>query len=466
MHTTQTMHTKQATHSRHATDGMHAYAARVLADVRGRLPWEVEFLQAVEEVFASISVLLDDPSYEAAAILERLVEPERALTFRVPWVDDQGRVRVNRGYRVQFNSALGPFKGGTRFHASVTLGSLKFLGFEQTFKNALTGLPMGGGKGGADFQLNARSDGEIMRFCQSYMSELYRHIGPDTDVPAGDIGVGGREIGFLFGQYKRLVNRFDGTLTGKGQDWGGSRLRPEATGFGVAYFLQEILRARGEDLEGKTLAVSGFGNVSWGFVKKATELGARVVTLSGPDGFIFDVDGVSGEKIEYMRSMRFGAGDRVEDYATRYGVPFTANARPWGVPCDVAVPCAIQNELGESDAVALATNGCSVVVEGANMPCTREAVDVLRAAGVTFAPGKAANAGGVSVSGLEMAQNSARLSWEGEVVDAKLKQIMTSIHSACIDAAERHGQPGDYVLGANVAGFTRVAHAMMDQGVV
>ena len=445
---------------------LHPYAARVLSELEARVPWEREFLQAVEEVFASVSVLLHDPVYEEARILERMVEPERALVFRVPWIDDRGKIQVHRGYRVQFSSALGPYKGGTRFHASVTMSSLKFLGFEQTFKNALCGLPLGGGKGGADFQVTGRSDNEVMRFCQSYMSELYRHIGPDTDVPAGDIGVGGREIGYLFGQLKRLRNRFDGSLTGKGQNWGGSLLRPEATGYGVAYFLREILRARGEDLEGKTLAVSGFGAVAWGVVKKATELGAKVVTLSGPDGFVFDAGGVSGEKIDYMRTMRIGARDRVEAYATRFGVPFTADARPWGVPCDVALPCAIQNELDDRDAAALVANGCSVVVEGANMPSTRDAMQLLQASGVAFAPGKAANAGGVSVSGLEMAQNSARLAWDAERVDATLQAIMPSIHAACVQAAERNGHPGDYVLGANVASFARVAHAMMDQGVV
>jgi glutamate dehydrogenase (NADP+) len=444
---------------------LHPYAARVLADLRGRLPWEAEFLQAVEEVFGSISLVFEqNPQYESERILERMVEPERVITFRVVWTDDQNRVNVNRGYRVQFSSALGPYKGGTRFHASVSLSSLKFLGFEQTFKNALTGLSLGGGKGGADLSFRGLSDSEMMRFCQNYMAELFRHIGPATDVPAGDIGVGTREIGYLFGQYKRLTGRFDGTITGKAPEWGGSRLRPEATGYGVAYFVDEMLRAAGETFEGKTVAVSGFGNVAWGVVKKVTELGGRVVTLSGPDGFIYDPDGVRDEKIDYMRTMRLGGRDAVQQYEERFGVEFHAGRRPWAVPCDVALPCAIENELDEHDAEMLLKNGCRCVVEGANMPTTHKAVQLLQEGGVLFAPGKAANAGGVAVSGLEMAQNRSGESWDAERVDAALRGIMTSIHEICTSAAEHHGHPGDYVVGANIGGFTRVAEAMISQG--
>ena len=447
--------------------GLHPYAARVLADLKRRVPWETEFLQAVEEVFDSISLVLEqNPQYEAERILERIIEPERVIAFRVVWADDQNQINVHRGYRVQFNSALGPYKGGIRFHASVGLGALKFLGFEQTLKNALTGLPLGGGKGGADLPFRGRSEHEMMRFCQSYMTELFRHIGPETDVPAGDIGVGGREIGYLFGQYKRLTNTFNGALTGKGLEWGGSKLRPEATGYGVAYFLEEMLRARSEGLDGKTVAVSGFGNVAWGVVKKVTELGGKVVTLSGPDGFIHDPNGVSGERIDYMRTMRFGGRDQVQQYAERFGVEFQSERRPWVVPCDVAVPCAIQNELDEKDAATLVGNGCQWVVEGANMPTTPRAVQVFQDAGMVYVPGKASNAGGVAVSGLEMAQNRGGQSWEAERVDAALHAIMANIHEICVTTAERHGRAGDYVVGANIGGFTRVADAMMDQGAV
>jgi glutamate dehydrogenase (NADP+) len=421
----------------------------------------------VEEVFSSISLVLEQsPQYESERILERMVEPERVIAFRVVWTDDENRINVNRGYRVQFSSALGPYKGGTRFHASVSLSSLKFLGFEQTFKNALTGLSLGGGKGGADLSSRGRSDSEMMRFCQSYMTELFRHIGPETDVPAGDIGVGTREIGYLFGQYKRLTRNFNGAITGKAPDWGGSRLRPEATGYGVAYFVEEMLRAAGESLEGKTVAVSGFGNVAWGVVKKVTELGGHVVTLSGPDGFVYDPDGVQGEKVEYMRTMRLGGRDAVQQYSEQFGAEFHPARRPWVVPCDVAIPCAIENELDEGDAQMLLKNGCRCVAEGANMPTTREAVRVLQKGGVRFAPGKAANAGGVAVSGLEMAQNRSGESWEAERVDAALQGIMKSIHEICTTAADCCGHPGDYVVGANIGGFTRVAEAMMSQGAV
>lgn len=446
---------------------LHPYASRVLQELRNRVPWETEFLQSVEEVFDSVSLVLElNPQYEEGHILERITEPERAISFRVAWVDDQNRINVNRGYRVQFNNALGPYKGGTRFHSSVTLGSLKFLGFEQTFKNALTGLSLGGGKGGADFQFRGRTDNEIMRFCQSYMTTLFHHIGPETDVPAGDIGVGAREIGYLFGQYKRLTTTFDGTLTGKGLDWGGSRMRPEATGYGVAYFVEEMLRGRHESLDGKIVTVSGFGNVAWGAVKKVTELGGKVVTISGPDGFIYDPDGVSGDKIEFMREMRFGGRDEVEQYADRYHVKFHPAERPWIVPCDVALPCAIQNELNEQDATTLVVNGCRCVAEGANMPTTPEAVKTLQDSGMLYAPGKASNAGGVAVSGLEMAQNREGQGWSAERVDKTLHTIMANIHEICTTSAERHGRRGDYVVGANIGGFTRVADAMLDQGVV
>ncbi|MBU0551637.1 NADP-specific glutamate dehydrogenase [Myxococcota bacterium] len=446
---------------------MHAYPARVLEDLKRRIPWEAEFLQAVEEVFLSLSpALAADPIYESERILERIVEPERVLGFRVVWLDDRGRMNVNRGYRVQFNSALGPYKGGLRFHPSVSLSGLKFLGFEQTFKNALTGISMGGGKGGSDFQPKGRSDAEIMRFCQSFMTELYRHIGPDTDVPAGDIGVGGREIGYLFGQYKRLSNTFSGTLTGKGLNWGGSRLRPEATGYGVTYFAEEMLKLEGQGIAGKTVTVSGFGNVAWGVVKKVTELGGKVVTLSGPDGFIYDPEGVSGEKIEYMLRMRLSGRDEVRPYAEEFGVEFFRRERPWKIACDVAFPCAIQNELELADAQMLINNGCRYVVEGANMPTTNEAVAALQAAGVHFAPGKAANAGGVAVSGLEMAQNREGRAWSADKVDESLHTIMRQIHTICVEAAARYGQEGDYVVGANIGGFMRVAEAMIDQGAV
>ncbi|HCX72706.1 MAG TPA: NADP-specific glutamate dehydrogenase [Candidatus Cloacimonas sp.] len=427
---------------------------------------EPEFLQAVEEVVNSIwDVYQDNPRFVEAKILERLVEPERVIMFRVPWMDDKGNTHVNRGYRVEFNSALGPYKGGLRFHPSVTLSILKFLGFEQIFKNSLTPLPMGGGKGGSDFDAKGKSDAEIMRFCQSFMSELFRHIGPNTDVPAGDIGVGGREIGFLFGMYKKLRNEFTGVLTGKGLNWGGSLIRPEATGFGAVYFTQEMLKTKGETLAGKTVAVSGFGNVAWGATQKINELGGKVVTLSGPDGYIYDKEGISGDKIDFMLQMRASNNDRVQDYADEYDVPFYPNKRPWEVKCDVALPCATQNELFEDDAKKLVENGCICVTEGANMPCTPEAIKVLQANKILYAPGKAANAGGVATSGLEMSQNSLRFNWSREEVDEKLHTIMKNIHDAC----KKYGEDGDYIdyaKGANIAGFMKVANAMLDQGLV
>lgn len=429
-------------------------------------PAEKEFHQAVKEVVESIwDFLMENPIYIEARILERIVEPERVIIFRVPWVDDRGEIHVNRGFRVEFNSALGPYKGGLRFHPSVNLGILKFLGFEQIFKNSLTGLPMGGGKGGSDFNPKGKSDMEVMRFCQSFMNELFRHIGPNTDVPAGDIGVGGREIGFLFGQYKKLVNEFTGVLTGKGINWGGSLIRREATGFGVAYFAEEMLKTKGMDFEGKKVALSGFGNVAWGVALKVTELGGKVVTVSGPDGFIYDPDGIKGEKIDYMLEMRASCRDRVQDYADKFKVKFEAGKRPWSVPVDVAIPCATENEISGEEAKMLVKNGCICVVEGANMPSTPEAIDVFQSAKILFAPGKAANAGGVAVSGLEMTQNSMRLSWTREEVDNKLKEIMKNIHATCVKYGKK-GDYVDYVRGANIGGFIKVADAMIDQGVV
>ena len=436
-------------------------------EVGARNPAQPEFLQAVHEVVETIwDVIESRPELRKAKILHRLVEPEHVMRFRVPWVTDQGEVMVNRGYRVQFNSAIGPYKGGLRFHPSVNLSILKFLGFEQIFKNALTTLPMGGGKGGSDFDARGRSEGEIMRFCQSFMTELYRHIGPDTDVPAGDIGVGGREIGFLFGQYKRLTNQFVGVLTGKGRTWGGSILRPEATGFGVVYFAQNMLNTRGESLEGKTVAVSGFGNVAWGAVQKVNELGGKVVTISGPDGYVHDVEGIKGDKVDYMLQLRASNNDRVEDYAREFKATFHPGKRPWEQKADVALPCATQNELGKEDAENLMKHGCKAVVEGANMPCTPEAVEIFQQARILFAPGKAANAGGVAVSGLEMTQNSMRLGWTAEEVDQKLHYIMGRIHSACVGHGSEKNGFVNYVKGANVAGFLKVAQAMLEQGVV
>jgi glutamate dehydrogenase (NADP+) len=446
---------------------MNSYAESVLSLVKAKNPAEPEFHQAVQEVLHSLEpVLVRHPEYRSAKILERMVEPERVVIFRVPWIDDRGDVQVNRGFRVQMNSAIGPYKGGLRFHPSVTLGTLKFLAFEQVFKNALTTLPMGGGKGGSDFDPKGKSDQEVMRFCQSFMTELFRHIGPDTDVPAGDIGVGAREIGFLFGQYKRLTREFSGVLTGKGLNWGGSLIRPEATGFGVVYFAQEMLKTRGKSFEGLRVAVSGFGNVAWGAVTKANELGAKVVTLSGPDGFVHDPNGISDEKIDYMLEMRASARDSVKDYADKFKVEFHAGKRPWGVKVDVALPCATQNELDENDAKELVKNGCFCVCEGANMPTSLGGIRVFEEAKVLFSPGKASNAGGVATSGLEMSQNSMRLSWSREEVDQRLHQIMRTIHDTCLQVSNTYGAPGNYVTGANIAGFLKVATAMMDQGIV
>lgn len=441
---------------------------KILHDLEAKHPGESEYLQAVREVLGSIEdVYNQHPEFEKAKIIERLVEPERIVTFRVPWVDDQGEIHVNLGYRVQFNSAIGPYKGGLRFHASVNLSILKFLGFEQTFKNALTTLPMGGGKGGSDFSPRGRSDAEVMRFCQAFMTELYRHIGPDEDVPAGDIGVGGREIGYLFGMYKKLTHQWHGVLTGKGLEWGGSRIRPEATGFGALYFVNQMLQTRGLDIKGKTVAISGFGNVAWGAATKATQLGAKVVTLSGPDGYIYDPDGISGEKIGYMLELRASGNDVCQPYVDEFpGAQFFPGRKPWEVKCDIALPCATQNELDGDDADRLLANHTLCVAEVSNMGCTAEAVEKFVAAGQLFAPGKAVNAGGVATSGLEMTQNAVRLTWSNEEVDEKLHYIMHSIHEQCVKYGTRPDGYIDYVKGANVAGFMKVANAMMAQGVV
>ncbi|MBE6660987.1 MAG: NADP-specific glutamate dehydrogenase [Ruminococcaceae bacterium] len=444
------------------------YLLDVLETVKKRNPGEPEFIQTVTEVFESIEPVIDRrPDLVAAGVVDRMVEPERQITFRVPWVDDQGKTQVNRGFRVQFNSAIGPYKGGLRFHPSVNASIMKFLGFEQTFKNSLTSLPMGGGKGGSDFDPQGKSDAEVMRFCQSFMTELFRHIGADTDVPAGDIGVGAREIGYLFGQYKRLANEFTGVLTGKGIPYGGSLIRPEATGFGAVYYTVEMLKHFKDDIKGKTFAISGFGNVAWGAVKKITELGGKVVTISGPDGYIYDEDGVATEeKINYMLEMRASCRNRVEDYADKFGVPFFKGEKPWGVKVDVVMPCATQNEVGMAEAEKIVANGVKYYVEVSNMPTTNEAVAYLKANGTVVAPSKAVNAGGVSVSGLEMSQNSMRYSWSAEEVDAKLKTIMKNIFDNSVKAALEYGMEDDLVAGANIAGFIKVAEAMKAQGCV
>lgn len=446
---------------------MSDYIENVINQVKAQNPNEPEFHQAVEEMLLSLEVVLErHPEYKNAKILERMVEPERSISFRVPWMDDQGEIHINRGYRIEMNSAIGPYKGGLRFHPSVTRGILKFLAFEQVFKNSLTTLPMGGGKGGSDFDPKGKSDNEVMRFCQSFMIELFRHIGPNIDVPAGDIGVGGREIGYLFGQYKRLKNEFTGVITGKGISWGGSLIRPEATGYGAVYFVNEMLKTKGEEIEGKTFAVSGFGNVAWGATKKIDQLGGKVVTLSGPDGFIYDKDGITGEKIDYMLKLRASANDRIKDYADKYKVEFFEGKRPWSVKVDVAIPCATQNEIFEDDAKELLKNGCICLCEAANMPTTYEAYKIFEESHILFSPGKASNAGGVATSGLEMSQNSMRLPWSSEEVDNRLHEIMIRIHDTCVTTAERFGTPNNYVNGANIAGFLKVADAMIDQGLV
>ncbi len=438
-----------------------------MAYVKAIDPDQREFHQAVHEVVESLApFLLDNPKYLKLKILERLVEPERVVHFRVPWVDDRGNIQVNRGFRIEMNSAIGPYKGGLRFHPTVNLSILKFLAFEQVFKNSLTSLPMGGGKGGSDFDPKNKSDMEVMRFCQSFMSELFRHIGPNSDVPAGDIGVGGREIGFLFGQYKRLRNEFTGVLTGKGIEWGGSLIRPEATGYGTVYFAQEMMRMKGEELAGKVVSISGSGNVAQFAAQKVLQLGGKVVTMSDSSGFIHDPEGIDEEKLAYIFELKNEQRGRIKEYAEKYGCPYFAGQRPWSVPCDVALPCAIENELHEDDAVSLLKNGCQLVAEGANMPCTPEAVHQFLKARILYAPGKAANAGGVAVSGLEMAQNSMRLNWTRDEVDGRLHTIMKTIHEMCVrHGVEKNGWV-NYVDGANIGGFVKVAQAMIAQGLV
>lgn len=436
-----------------------------ITEVKLKDAHEPEFIQAVQEIAeAVIPFMNENPKYKSSKLLERMVEPERVIIFRVPWLDDKGKVQVNRGFRVEFNSAIGPYKGGLRFHPSVNLGILKFLGFEQVFKNSLTTLPLGGGKGGSDFDPKDKSDNEVMRFCQSFMTELCMHIGPDTDVPAGDIGVGGREIGYMFGQYKRIRNEFTGVLTGKGINWGGSLIRPEATGYGCVYFAQNMLAVKGDSVEGKTLAISGSGNVAQYACEKATELGAKVITLSDSSGYIHDAAGIDTEKLAFVMELKNVKRGRIKEYAEKYGCEFH-EGRPWGIACDIALPCATQNELNGEEAKTLVDNGCVCISEGANMPCTPEAIEVFQVAKILFGPGKASNAGGVATSGLEMSQNSLRLSWTREEVDAKLKNIMKDIHKSCVEYGSQ-GEYIDYVKGANIAGFVKVADAMLDQGVV
>ena len=439
----------------------------VYEQVLKRNPGEVEFHQAVKEVLDSLGPVLDrNPDYIKAKILERLVEPERQIMFRVPWQDDNGNIHINRGFRFEFNSALGPYKGGLRFHPTVNASILKFLGFEQVFKNSLTTLPMGGGKGGADFDPKGKSDNEVMRFCQSFMTELCRHVGPDTDIPAGDIGVGGREIGFLFGQYKRIRNEFTGVLTGKALNWGGSLIRPEATGYGCVYFTEEMLKTRGENLEGKVCTVSGSGNAAQYTVEKLNQLGAKVVSLSDSNGTIHDPDGIDAEKLTFVLNLKNVRRGRIKEYAEKFGVEYLEGERPWGIKCDCAFPCATQNEISGEDAKTLLKNGCYVVTEGANMPSTPEAIEQFITNKILYGPAKAANAGGVATSGLEMSQNSLRLSWTREEIDERLHNIMIAIHKQCYEAAEEYGQPGNLLMGANIAGFVKVADSMLDQGLV
>ena len=438
---------------------------KIMNDLTKRNPGEVEFLQAVREVLESIvDVVEANPQFEEANIIERIIEPDRALTFKVPWADDNGNIHVNRGYRIQFNNAIGPYKGGLRFHPSVNLSILKFLGFEQIFKNSLTSLPMGGGKGGSDFNPKGKSNTEVMRFCQSFMMELHKIIGPETDVPAGDIGVGGREIGYMYGMYKRLTHEHTGVLTGKGLSWGGSHVRPEATGYGKVYFAEEMLKTKGTSFKGKTVAISGFGNVAWGAALKVNQLGGKVVTISGPDGYVYDPEGISGKKIDYMLELRASNQDIVRPYSFEFGAEFHEGKKPWEVKCDIALPCATQNELDVEDAKKLIANGCICVSEGANMPSTPEAVELFLEKKILFAPGKAANAGGVATSGLEMSQNSMKLNWTAEEVDKRLHEIMTNIHASCVKYGKDSSGYVNYVKGANVAGFLKVANAMLDLG--
>ena len=441
---------------------------KIMNNLEKKHPGEVEYLQAVREVLESIEeVYNENPQFESANIIERIIEPDRVLTFKVPWVDDEGNVKVNLGYRIQFNNAIGPYKGGLRFHPSVNMSILKFLGFEQIFKNALTTLPMGGGKGGSDFDPKGKSNAEVMRFCQAFMLELWKYIGPETDVPAGDIGVGGREIGYLYGMYKRLKGDHTGVLTGKGCNWGGSLIRPEATGFGGIYFVQEMLATLKETIKGKIISVSGFGNVAWGAALKATELGAKVVTISGPDGYIYDPDGISGKKIDYMLDLRASNQDIVKPYSYVFeGVEFHAGKRPWEVKVDIALPCAIQNELNDEDARKLIDNGVLMVAEVSNMGCTPEAVETFIKNRIMFAPGKAVNAGGVATSGLEMTQNAMKMRWNQQEVDGRLHEIMKNIHEQCCRNGKQDNGYIDYVKGANIAGFLKVANSMLDMGVI
>ena len=445
-----------------------SYAQNVLAKLKEKNANEPEFIQAAAEVLTSLEPVIEKhPEYEKAGLLERIVEPERQIMFRVPWVDDNGNVQVNRGYRVQFNSAIGPYKGGLRFHPSVNLGIIKFLGFEQTFKNSLTTLPIGGGKGGSDFDPRGKSDAEIMRFCQSFMTELSRHIGSHVDVPAGDIGVGAREIGYLFGQYKRICNNFENAvLTGKGISYGGSLIRPEATGYGAVYFCNEVLKRWGEEIKGKTFAISGFGNVAWGAALKVNQLGGKVLTISGPDGYVYDENGITEDKAAYMLEMRASGRDKVQDYADKFGAKFFPGEKPWGVKVDVVMPCATQNEVQLEDAKKIVANGVKYYIEVANMPTTLEAVEYLLENKVVVAPSKAVNAGGVAVSALEMSQNSMRLSWSAEEVDEKLHNIMVNLYNRCASAAEEYGMKDNLIAGANIAGFLKVAEAMMAQGII
>lgn len=444
---------------------MNTYTNSVLEMLNEKYPWEQEYIQSVSEVFKSIAPVLDsNREYQNNKILEQLIEPDRSISFRVPWRDDQGQVQVNTGHRVEFNNVLGPYKGGLRFHASVTLSIIKCLGFEQIFKNALTGLLLGGGKGGSDFNPRGKSDNEIMNFCQSFMLELSRHIGASSDVPAGDIGVGTREIGYLFGMYRRMTKSFKGVLTGKGIAWGGSYLRPEATGYGVVYFAEEMLKNVDDNIEGKIVTVSGFGNVAWGVVKKVNELGGKVITLSGPDGFIHDPDGVTGEKVDYMLRLRLSGNDVVKDYADHFKVKFYPEKRPWQIPCDIAFPCATQNELNLDDAKTLVKNSVKCLVEGANLPVTLGGMEFLEKADIFYAPAKACNAGGVACSCFEMAQNANFMNWTEEEVDTRLHQVMKHIHDQCYETSREFNKKGNYVFGANVAGFRRVADAMLDQG--
>lgn len=446
---------------------MNPQVQQFMAMIKAKNPGENEFHQAVQEVTESLVPFIEEnPKYRHAKILERIAEPERVILFRVPWLDDKGEIQINKGYRIEMNSAIGPYKGGLRFHPTVNLGILKFLAFEQVFKNSLTTLPMGGGKGGSDFDPKGKSDNEVMRFCQSFMSELFRHIGPDTDVPAGDIGVGGREIGYMFGQYKRLKNEFTGVLTGKGIDWGGSLIRPEATGYGATYFAKEMLATRGDSIKDKVVVISGSGNVAQYATEKVTQMGGKVVTLSDSDGFIYDPKGIDKEKLNFAMELKNVKRGRIKEYAEKYGVEYFEGKRPWMIKCDIAMPNATQNEVTEEDAKMLVKNGCYCISEGANMPSTPDAVEVFLKAGILYGPGKAANAGGVATSGLEMTQNSMRLPWSREEVDARLQAIMTNIHTTCVKYGKKENGFINYVDGANVGGFVKVANAMIAQGVV